>query len=87
MLNLSSYKYHIITICLRIRVLKPKCGKCGLLHEIEDLAKDTNVETRQLDVGQDATTRSKILTHLIKGKIVLSPIETILSILGKLEFL
>lgn len=47
-----------------------------------EIAKDTSVETRQLDVGQNVTTRSKIHTHLIKGKIILSPMETILSILG-----
>jgi hypothetical protein len=52
-----------------------------------EINKDTSVETRQLDVGQYATTRSKILTHLIKGKIVLSTMEIILSILGQLEIL
>jgi len=35
----------------------------------------------------DATVRSKILSHFIKGKISLSPMETILMILGELEHL
>lgn len=38
-----------------------------------------------LDVMKEGNSRSKILTHYIKGKIALSPMETILSILGKLD--
>ncbi len=38
-------------------------------------------------VNQDATIRSKILSHFIKGKITLSPMETILMIPRELEHL
>ncbi len=38
-------------------------------------------------VNQDTSVRSKILSHFIKGKISLSPMETILMIPGKLEHL
>jgi len=38
-------------------------------------------------VNRDASVRSKILSHFIKGKIPLSPMETILMIPGKLEHL
>jgi predicted aspartyl protease len=40
-----------------------------------------------LGADRDAVVRSKILSHFIKGKISLSPMETILMILGKLEHL
>ncbi len=36
---------------------------------------------------RDTSVRSKILSHFIKGKISLSPMETILMILGELEHL
>jgi hypothetical protein len=39
----------------------------------------------QLEVGRNSFVHSKILNHFIKGKISLSPIETILSITGELE--
>jgi hypothetical protein len=39
------------------------------------------------DTDRDATVRSKILTHFMKGKISLSPMETILMIPGELEHL
>ncbi len=38
-------------------------------------------------VNRDISIRSKILSHFIKGKISLSPMETILMIPGKLEHL
>ncbi len=38
-------------------------------------------------VNRDIAVRSKILSHFIKEKILLSPMETILMILGKLEHL
>ncbi len=37
--------------------------------------------------GRDTSVRSKILSHFIKGKISLSPMETILMIPGELEHL
>jgi hypothetical protein len=36
---------------------------------------------------KEGSSQSKILTHFIKGKISLSSMETILSIIGKLEYL
>jgi len=36
---------------------------------------------------REATVKSKILSHFIKGKISLSPMDTILMILGELEHL
>jgi hypothetical protein len=38
-------------------------------------------------VNWETLVRSKILSHFIKGKISLSPMETILMILGELEHL
>jgi hypothetical protein len=38
-------------------------------------------------LGQGGVATSKILSHFIKGKISLSPMETILMILGELEHL
>jgi hypothetical protein len=38
-------------------------------------------------INRDITIRSKILSHFIKGKISLSPMETILMIPGELEHL
>jgi hypothetical protein len=35
-----------------------------------------------IDLEKESTIRSKILTHFIKGKISLTPMETILTILG-----
>ncbi len=40
-----------------------------------------------LGADRDATVRSKILSHFIKGKISLSPMETILMIPGEVEHL
>jgi hypothetical protein len=43
------------------------------------------------DVGigleKESIVKSKIMTHFIKSKISLTPMETILAILGKLEYL
>ncbi len=44
-------------------------------------------KTRHVDVGRNSFVRSNILTHFIKGKNPLSPMKTILAILGELEFL
>jgi hypothetical protein len=40
-----------------------------------------------IGAGRDASIRSKILSHFIKGKVSLSPMETILMIPGELEHL
>jgi predicted aspartyl protease len=40
-----------------------------------------------LGVDRDVAVRSKILSHFIKGKVSLSPMETILLVLGELEHL
>jgi hypothetical protein len=45
------------------------------------------MDVRAIGVIKEGSSRSKILTHFIKGKISLSPMETILSILGKFEYL
>jgi len=44
-------------------------------------------EREGVGANQDASVRSKILSHFIKGKIPLSPMETIIMIPGKLEHL
>ncbi len=49
-------------------------------------------EERTMDAGtiraiREGSSRYKIQTNFIKGKILLSPMETILSILGKFEYL
>jgi len=44
-------------------------------------------EREGVGANRDAFVRSKILSHFIKGKIPLSPMETILMILGELEHL
>jgi predicted aspartyl protease len=44
-------------------------------------------EREGVGANRDASVRSKILSHFIKGKIPLSPMETILMILGELEHL
>jgi hypothetical protein len=38
-------------------------------------------------MGAGSVVKSKILSHFIKGKISLTPMETILIILGELEYL
>ncbi len=40
-----------------------------------------------IGLKKDVAIRSKILTHFIKGKISLTPMETTLTILGELEYL
>jgi hypothetical protein len=45
------------------------------------------MDVRAIGVIKEGSSQSKILTHFIKGKISLSPMETILSILGKFEYL
>jgi hypothetical protein len=40
-----------------------------------------------LGAGRDVAVRSKILSHFIKGKVSLSPMETILLVPGELEHL
>jgi len=44
-------------------------------------------EREGVGVNRDTSVRSKILSHFIKGKILLSPMETILMIPGELEHL
>ncbi len=44
-----------------------------------------NREMGQLEVGRNSFARSKILNHFIKGKISLSPMETILGIPSELK--
>ncbi len=44
-------------------------------------------EREEVGANRDASVRSKILSHFIKGKIPLSPMETILMIPGELEHL
>jgi hypothetical protein len=44
-------------------------------------------EREGIGANRDTSVRSKILSHFIKGKIPLSPMETILMILGELEHL
>ncbi len=41
----------------------------------------------EIRLEKDVVVRSKILTHFIKGKISLTPLETILIIPGELEYL
>ncbi len=47
---------------------------------MEDKQKGTNM-------GSEAIVKSKIISHFIKGKIVLTPMETIFIILRELEYL
>ncbi len=42
---------------------------------------------RETNMGIEIVVKSKILSHFIKGKISVTPMETILIILGKLEYL
>jgi len=62
-----------------------------MLIEMQGL-EDGEAEERTVDVGaigaiREGSSQSKILTHFIKGKISLFPMETILSILSELEYL
>jgi hypothetical protein len=43
-------------------------------------------EQTRANLGFDAVVKSKFLFHFIKGKISLTPMETILVILGELEY-
>jgi hypothetical protein len=45
------------------------------------------VQGEGIGVSRETTVKSKILSHFIKGKISLSPMETVLMIPGKLEHL
>lgn len=54
--------------------------------EMEE-AKNKTTSFGSLDVMKEGNSRSKIFTHFIKVKIALWPMETILSILGELEYL
>jgi hypothetical protein len=44
-------------------------------------------EQRGANLGSEAVVKSKILSHFIKGKISLTPMETILIIIRELEYL
>jgi hypothetical protein len=50
-------------------------------------APSPEIEEEGVRVNQETTVKSKILSHFIKGKIALSPMETILMIPGELEHL
>jgi hypothetical protein len=52
---------------------------------LKDLLKDESKEARRTKV--DGNIKSKILSHFVKGKISLTPMETILIILRELEYL
>ncbi len=44
-------------------------------------------EHREANMDTEAAVKFKIMSHFIKGKISLTPMETILIILGELEYL
>jgi hypothetical protein len=50
-------------------------------------APSPEVEEEGMRVNRETTVKSKILSHFIKGKITLSPMETVLMIPGELEHL
>ncbi len=50
-------------------------------------APSTEVDEEGMKVNRETTVKSKILSHFIKGKIALSPMETVLMIPGELEHL
>jgi hypothetical protein len=45
------------------------------------------LEDKSKEVGIDGNIMSKILSHFVKGKNLLTPMETILIVLGGLEYL
>jgi hypothetical protein len=55
--------------------------------EIPDVDIIEEGETKRINFAKNPTIHSKILDHFIKGKISLSPMETILVIPGELESL
>jgi hypothetical protein len=50
-------------------------------------APSLEVEEEGMRMNRETTVKSKILSHFIKGKIALSPMETVLMIPGELEHL
>jgi len=50
-------------------------------------APSPKVEEECMRMNRETTVKSKILSHFIKGKIALSPMETVLMIPGELEHL
>jgi len=66
---------------------RAKIPRRRLLMESPNVKTTKDREVEHVDIGRNFTIRSKILTHFIKGKISLSPIETILTIPNKLESL
>jgi hypothetical protein len=68
----------------------PKCKNLIVAPEV-DISKKEIVEegiATQGKFGNEmSVAKSKILTHFLKGKISFSPLETILTILGELEYL
>jgi hypothetical protein len=56
---------HVTTMCLRIGNFKPKCGKCGLPHRIEN---------RGIGCGYCTRMGLSKIKMLIKGKICQSTI-------------
>jgi hypothetical protein len=53
---------------------------CGIMHTLEVIGKG-------IGMNKETSVRSKILSHFIKRKISLSPMETILMIPGELKHL
>jgi predicted aspartyl protease len=69
-----------------VRILKRRWPIVANLEEEQEevIAED---EQRGANLGFEAVAKSKILFHFIKGKIFLSPMETILVFPGELEYL
>jgi hypothetical protein len=69
-----------------VRILKRRWPIVANLAEEQEevIAED---EQRGANLGFEAVAKSKILFHFIKGKIFLSPMETILVFPGELEYL
>jgi hypothetical protein len=63
------------------RIRAPVDGTLGGITPIPE------AEREGVGANRDTSVRSKILSHFIKGKILLSPMETILTIPGELEHL
>jgi hypothetical protein len=70
------------------RVRIPKRRFPITVNSIEEQEKNiAEKKQRGANMGAEAVMNFKILFHFIKGKIFLTPMETILIILGKLEYL
>jgi hypothetical protein len=69
----------------RIRMPKKKLHLA--FGQVEVLEKGVREGHKEMNLGNEASIKSKILSHFIKGKISLTPMETILIILRELEYL